>query len=265
MSGRRVVLVSGGGRGIGRASCLALAADGFDVAVNYRRDDEAAQQTASDIEALGGRATLHPASVEDPEQDAAMVDAVVAAHGRLDALVHCAGIASRGHDVADTDPAEPARVMGVHAFAAHHLCRLAIPHLRAQERGDVVLISSIVAQFTRPGTAPYTMAKAALEMLAVTLAMEERAHGIRVNTIAPGLVATDMGDRLVRATRGKDQASDLDEVAPFGRVCRPEDIANVVAFLLSDRGGYLTGQRLIVDGGETWGPWGTRTPFTEGP
>lgn len=258
---RRVALVSGGGRGIGRAVCLALAADGFDVAVNYRRDDEAARLTAADVGALGGRATLHPASVEDPEADAAMVEEIVREHGRLDALVHCAGIASRGHDVADTDPAEPARVMGVHAFAAHHLCRLVVPHLRAQERGDIVLISSIVAQHTRPGTAPYTMAKAALEMLAVTLAMEERAHGVRVNTVAPGLVATDMGDRLVRATRGKDKASDLDQEAPFGRVCRPEDVANVAAFLVSERGGYVTGQRLTVDGGETWGPWGTRAPI----
>lgn len=252
-AGRRVVLVSGGGRGIGRAVCLALAADGFDVAINYRRNGDEANRTARDVQKLGGEASLHPASVEDPEQDAAMVTRVLELHGRLDALVHCAGIASRGHAVVDTDPNEPAKVFGVHAGAAHHLARLVVPHLRRQSRGDIVLISSIVAQWTRPGMAPYVMAKAAVEILATTLAMEERADGIRVNCVAPGLVATEMGDRLVRATRGKDRASDLDPEAPFGRVCRPEDVAAGVAFLVSEGGRFITGQRLVVDGGEHWG------------
>ncbi len=263
MTGRRVALVSGGGRGIGRAVSLALATSGFDVAINYRRDDAAAQQTAEDVRALGAKVSLHAASVEDPDQDAEMVAAVIADHGRLDGLVHCAGNASRGNYVVDTDPNELGKLFGVHAAAAHHLCRLTVPHMRERGRGDVVLISSIVSQATRPGMAPYVMAKAALDILAVTLAMEERPHNVRVNTVAPGLVATEMGDRLIRATQGRDKAADLDEVAPFGRVCRPEDIASVVAFLMSEGGGYVTGQRIAVDGGESWGWWGPPVPDVE--
>jgi len=255
-SQRRVALVSGGGRGIGRAVSLTLADAGFDVAVNYRRDADAAAATVAQIEQRGGRAVAYVAAVDDAEQDAAMVEAIVADFGHVDALVHCAGNASRGHDVVDTDPTEPLRLFNVHAAGAHHLCRLTVPLMRAQGGGSVVLISSIVAQDTRPGMAPYVMAKAALEILGVTLGMEERAHGIRVNVIAPGLVATEMGDRLIRVTQGREQASDLDEHAPFGRVCRPEDIAGAVGFLLSEAGSYVTGQRIAVDGGESWGWWG---------
>jgi 3-oxoacyl-[acyl-carrier protein] reductase len=253
---RGVALISGGGRGIGRAVTLALAAEGFDVAVSYRRDEAAAQATAERARELGAQARIYAAAVEDADQDAAMVEAVLADFGRADALVHCAGNASRGNTVADTDPTEVARVFGVHAAGAHHLCRLLVPALREQDRGDIVLISSIVANRTRPGMAPYVMAKAALELLAQTLAMEERVNGIRVNVVAPGLVATDMGDRLVRATQGVSEAADLDAQAPFGRVCRPEEIADAVAFLLSSKGSYITGQRLTVDGGESWG-WDT--------
>jgi NAD(P)-dependent dehydrogenase (short-subunit alcohol dehydrogenase family) len=101
--------------------------------------------------------------------------------------------------------------------------------------------------------APYNMGKAALEALAFTLAKEERENGIHVNVVAPGLVATEMGDRLTRAmTRGKvSEATGLDANSPFGRVCRPEDVADVVVYLVSEQAGYLTGQRIAVDGGGT--------------
>jgi len=216
VSGQRpVALVSGGGRGIGRAVCLRLAADGFDVAVNYRRDADAAADTVAAAQGIGATARAYAAAVEDAEQDRVMVEAVVADFGRVDALVHCAGNASRGHDVVDTDPAEPLKLFAVHAAGGHHLCRLVVPHIRAQGGGSVVLISSIVSRDTRPGMAPYVMAKAAVDILGVTLAMEERPHRVRVNVIAPGLVATEMGDRLIRATQGRDQTSDLDAHAPF--------------------------------------------------
>jgi 3-oxoacyl-[acyl-carrier protein] reductase len=256
VSARRVALVSGGGRGIGRAVSLGLGEAGFDVAVNFRRDGDAAQVTVDEIVALGGQARGYQAAVDDADQVAAMVEAVGADFGRIDALVHCAGNASRGYDVVDTDPTEPMRLFAVHAAGAHHLCRLTVPYMRVQGRGDVVLVSSIVADEPRRGTAPYVMAKAALEILGRTLAMEERANGIRVNVVAPGLVATEMGDRLIRATQGRDRAADLDALAPFGRVCRPKDVAGAVTFLLSDAGSYITGQRLTVDGGESWGWWG---------
>ncbi len=247
-SGGRLALVTGGSRGIGRACALALAGDGFDVAVNYRRDADAAADTVAAIEALGVRAKSYRGSVESPAEDETMVEAVLEDFGAIDALVHSAGIASRGHTVADTDPAELERVVAIHAFGAHHLCRLVLPSMRTRPRGDVVFVSSVAARMLAPNSAPYNMGKAALEALAMTLAKEERRHGIHVNVVAPGLVVTEMGRRLVRAMGVEDIAT-MDAGAAFGRVCRPEDVAGVVRFLCSDEAGYLTGQVIAVDGG----------------
>jgi len=244
----RVVLVTGGSRGIGRGCALALAADGFDVAVNYRRDEEAALEVVAAVEALGGRARAYRASVESLEDDERMVEAVLADFGAVDALVHSAGIASRGRSVVDTEPAELERVLAIHAVGAHHLCRLVLPSMRTRPRGDVVFVSSVGAKLQPANGAPYNMAKAALESLAMTLAKEERRHGVHVNVVAPGLVATEMGRRLVKAM-GIDDIGSLDARSPFGRVCRPEDVGAVVRFLCSDGAGYVTGQVVTVDGG----------------
>ena len=243
----RVALVTGGSRGIGRAIALRLAAEGVDVAVNYRRDAAAAEQVVAQIRATGRASSAFQASVDDPEQDAAMVAAVRAELGEVSILVHSAGIASKGRIVADTDAAELARVMGTHAFAAHHLSRLLVPGMRRLPRADIVLLSSVAGVEASPGGAPYAMAKAALEMLARTLAKEEVQHGIRVNIVAPGLVATDMGDRLARAMTGAPDAVSLDTRHPLGRVCQPEDVADVTAFLVSTS--FVTGARIAVDGG----------------
>jgi len=241
--------VTGGGRGIGRACALALAGDGCDIAVVYRRDAPAAEDTVAAVEALGGRARAYQASVESLADDQAMVAAVLADFGAVDVLVHAAGIASRGHAVVDTDPAELERVMAVHALAAHHLCRLVLPSMRGRPRGDIVFVSSVAARLLGANSSPYNMAKAALEALAATLAKEERPHAVHVNVVAPGLVVTEMGRRLVRAAMGVDDIESLDGRSPFGRVCRPEDVAGVVRFLCSPEAGYLTGQVISVDGG----------------
>jgi NAD(P)-dependent dehydrogenase (short-subunit alcohol dehydrogenase family) len=120
--------------------------------------------------------------------------------------------------------------------------------MRERPRGDVVFVSSVAARLLAAGGAPYNMAKAALEALALTLAKEERGNGIHVNVVAPGLVATEMGRRLVKSMGVEDIAS-LDAGSPFGRVCRPEDVADAVKFLCSDAAGYITGNVLVVDGG----------------
>jgi NAD(P)-dependent dehydrogenase (short-subunit alcohol dehydrogenase family) len=249
---RRVALISGGGRGIGRAVGLALAAAGLDVAVNFRRDESAAAMVVDELESVGCSARAYRASVADPDAVTGLVDAVLHDFGRIDVLVHSAGVASRGHTVVETDPAEVQRLFDTHA-ARHHLARAVVPGMRSRGRGDIVFVSSIVAAAPLPSMAPYVMAKAALEALAQVLAREERVHGIRVNCGAPGLVATDIGDRLVRATRGVERAVDLDTTSSFGRVCRPEDIAAAVEFLTTPAvGSYITGQCIAVDGGERW-------------
>jgi 3-oxoacyl-[acyl-carrier protein] reductase len=245
----RVALVTGAGRGIGRAIALGLAEDGADVAVNYRRDEEAARETVAAIEALGRRAAAYAAAVDDYEATEAMVRAAAAELGAIDLLVHNAGIASRGQSVADTDPAELERCVRVHAFGPHVLTGYVLPGMRKARRGDVVMISSAATQSYGANGAPYSMGKAAMEALAFTLAKEERAHGIRVNVVAPGLVETEMGRRLMKATAGVDDLRKLDASMPFGRVCQPEEVAAVVRFLVSDGAGYVTGQRIYVHGG----------------
>ena len=162
----RVALVSGGGRGIGRAISERLAAEGAAVAVNYRRDAEAAADTVATIEAAGGVAKAYAASVDDAEADAAMVDAVLDDFGFVDLLVANAGVASRGNAVADTDPAEVERLLATHAVSAHHLARLVLPSMRERPRGDIVMISSVATSTMAANGAPYNMAKAALEALA---------------------------------------------------------------------------------------------------
>ncbi len=247
----RVALVTGGGRGIGRAISLALAEDGADVAVNYRKDEEAARATVAEIEKLGRRGIAVQASVDSADDDERMVKEVLDEFGFVDILVNNGGIASRGRSVVSTEPDELLRVLGTHAVGPHHLCRLLVPQMRERDRGDVVMISSIATSNFGPNGAPYNMGKAALEALAFTLAKEEQRNGIRVNIVAPGLVETEMGRRLVKGAAGVDDIKTLYGISPFGRVCQPEDVAGVVRFLVSDHSGYVSGQRLYVDGGAT--------------
>jgi NAD(P)-dependent dehydrogenase (short-subunit alcohol dehydrogenase family) len=245
----RVALVTGGGRGIGKAIALGLAEDGADIAINYRKNDEAAAETVAEIEKLGRRAIAYSASIDDLAACEAMAAQVLNDFGAVDILVNNAGIASRGQTVADTDPAEMERVWRTHALGAWMLSKLVLPSMRTRPRGDIVMISSAAVVFMAANSAPYNMAKVALEALAWTLAKEERRNGIHVNVVAPGLVDTEMGRRLVKGAMGVDDIHSMDERSPFGHVCTPEEVADAVRFVVSGRASYLTGQRIGVDGG----------------
>jgi NAD(P)-dependent dehydrogenase (short-subunit alcohol dehydrogenase family) len=245
----RVALVTGASRGIGKAIALSLAEAGADVAVNYRRDEGAAEETVNEIQALGRKARAYQASVETWDEDVAMVAAVLADFGSISILVNNAGIASRGQAVADTDPAEMERVVRIHAFGPHYLCKLVVPQMREQGRGDIVMISSVATLGMGARGAPYNMGKAAMEALALTLAKEERAHGIRTNIVAPSLTVTEMGRRLTRATSGVEDIHQLDARSPFGRVSEPEDVAAAVTWLVSSANPYANGQKININGG----------------
>ena len=245
----RTALVTGAGRGIGRAIALSLAEAGADIAVNYRSDAESADKAVAEIQALGRKAKAYRASVESWDDDQAMVAEVLKDFGGVGILVNNAGIASRGQTVADTDPAEMERVVRVHAFGPHYLSKLLIPQMRGQGRGDIVMISSVATLGMAGRGGPYNMGKAAMEALALTIAKEEREHGIRCNIVAPSLTVTEMGRRLTRATTGLEDIHDLDARSPFGRVSTPEDVAAAVTWLVSSANPYANGQKININGG----------------
>jgi NAD(P)-dependent dehydrogenase (short-subunit alcohol dehydrogenase family) len=248
----RVALVTGGGRGIGRGISELLAAQGAAVAINYHSGKEGAEETLQAILQDGGTAKIYGASVADYAESSKMVQEVIRDFGHIDILVNNGGIASRGKAVADTDAAEVEKLLAVHAVGAHQLCAAVLPSMRTQVRGDIVFISSVATANNSAKGAPYNMGKAAMEALAFTLAKEERKNGVRVNIAAPGLVETDMGVRLSRSLTGNRDLTDLrslDENAPFGHVCQPIDVANVVLWFCSPGSAYVTGQRVQCDGG----------------
>ncbi len=245
----RVALVTGGGRGIGRAISRTLAEAGADIAVIYRKDEVAAGKPVKEIEALSRKAGAFRADATDYESIKDAVNLVLGAFGKIDILVNNAGIASRGNPVINTDPLEMERVLRTHVFGSFYFTQVVLPIMRQQSRGDIIFISSVAAEMLSPNGAPYNMAKTAMEALALTLAKEEVSRGIRVNVIRPGLVETDMGTRLAKATRRVQDIKDLYATSPFGRVGQPQDIANAVVFLVSDKAEYITGAILKVSGG----------------
>ena len=244
----RTALVTGASRGIGRGIAVALAKAGADIAVNYTRDEEAAAETVAEIQALGRKAKAYQANVTDEEACAAMMTAIEADFGPIAILINNAGIASRGRTVADTDAAEVENLLAVHAVGAHRLSRLALPQLRRHARSDIIVISSVATLGHAANGAPYNMAKAAGEALALTLAKEEVRNGVRVNIVAPSLTVSDMGERLARAITGQDDIHHLDARFPFGRVPTPDDVAAAVLWFVSDANPYCSGQKLNIDG-----------------
>ena len=248
----RTALVTGGSRGIGRAIALRLAEDGADVAVNYRGNQQDAENVVASIRAMGRRAEAYQADVSDPVACDAMVGRLVADFPAIDILVNNAGIGSSGigrPTITEATPEQVNLLVGANLLGPIHLCRNLVPHMRKADRSDIIMISSVATQTMSARMGVYSITKAGLEALAHTLAKEEREHGMRVNIVAPGLVETDMGRNLIRQLPGPDDMRERDAMSPFGFVCQPEDIANAVAFLVSDQGRYITNQRLTVNGG----------------
>ncbi len=244
----RVALVTGGSRGIGRSIAVALAGEGADVAIGFASNAAGAKDCLAEIEGLGRRGHAIRAPAEDPDAAARLVAQTREALGPIDLLVNNAGCAWDGTPVAETDPDELLRVMRLNTLLPHRLCSLVLPEMRARPRGDIVMISSTVTDVMGAGHAPYAMSKAALEALAFVLAKEERAHGIHVNVVSPGLVEAGMGFDYVEQLGARDMRG-VDALVPYGRVCQPEEVASVVCFLASEAASYVNGQRIYVDGG----------------
>ena len=245
--GRRAAIVSGASRGIGAAIARKLAADGCDLVVHYQRDRAAAEASAAAVEAAGGRAVIVPGAIEDAGTAEALTGAALAAFGRIDIVVNNAGITTSGRPLHEAETAEVELQFRVHCLGAFMLTKAAVPHLLKQPRGDVIYISSTAAKKLILGTGGYAMAKSAGETMAVIMAKELCRQGIHVNVVAPGLTVTDMN--MGSAIPDEAALAELDKTMPFGRVCRPEDIAAMVAFLCSPQSGYASGEKIYMDGG----------------
>ena len=247
----RSALITGGSRGIGRAIALRFAAEGAQVGINYTSNEKAAAEVVNEINDLGMTAHAYQADVADETATTQMIETAIKDFGQVDILINNAGLGSAAIDrpnIADATNNQWSRLLDVNLWGPIYLCRGLVPHMRSAPRSDIVMISSIAAQSLNPGFGVYSVSKAALEAMAHTLAREEKTHGMRVNMIAPGLVDTDMGRKIVQATGGPNDIRDIDSRSPFGFVCTAEDIAATVAHLCSEDGRYITNQRITIAG-----------------
>ena len=240
---RKTAFVTGASRGIGRAIACTLAREGYAVGVNYLKEKEKAEDLVSMLRAEGLKAMAVQADVSDAAAITAAIRAVEAEFGEVELLVNNAGIAQQ--DLFQyTDAALWRRLFAVNVDGAYHAIQAVLPGMIARQSGAIVNISSMWGLRGASCEVGYSATKAALIGLTRSLAMELAPSGIRVNCVAPGVIRTDMVEKL-----GQETMDSLAEQTPMGRLGTPEDIAAAVAFLAGEKASFITGQVLTADGG----------------
>ncbi len=239
----KLALVTGGSRGIGRATALALARQGAAVVVNYASNQTAAHSVVEEIRAAGGTAESLMFDVSDSAQVDDAIGDVVKRQGKLDILVANAGIAIDGLLLRLKDD-DLDRLMAVNLRGPLACARAAMKSMVRARQGRIVFISSVIGEIGNAGQAAYASSKAGLLGLCKTLAREYGSRGITVNAVAPGLIDTDMTSRLDEPAR-----KTISGTIPLGHFGKPEDVAAAVVYLVSDEAAYVTGHTLRVNGG----------------
>ncbi|WP_405240789.1 3-oxoacyl-ACP reductase FabG [Lentisalinibacter orientalis] len=244
----KVALVTGGGRGIGRQIAVDLACAGAEVVVNYRASEIAAQETAAQVARQSGKksgAMCVQADVRDSAQVDQMFRAVEQSLGTVDILVNNAGVTGPRMLFEDMSLSDFQRVLMDNLNGVYLCTQRALPGMKSKGLGRIINLSSSAARTGgNPGIAGYAAAKAAISSLTRTLAKELAAHGVTVNAVAPGVIATDM-----HANTSPDLMERLKAKIPVGRIGKPEDIGPAVALLASEGAAYITGEVLEINGG----------------
>lgn len=243
----KACLVTGGGSGIGRATCLLFAREGAKVAV-ADKSPHAAQAVAKEI---GANALAIEADVADSASVQAMIDATVKKFGRLDVLINNAGYGIPG-SVTETSEHDWDRLMAVNVNGVFYGCKYAIPVMKKQGGGVIVSTASIVATVGIRNRAAYCASKGAVAALTRAMALDHVADNIRVNCVAPGTIETPYFDEIFRKSeRPQELRRELEARQAMNRLGKPEEIANAFLFLASDESSFCTGSMLTVDGGMT--------------
>ncbi len=238
--------VTGASRGIGRVIAVALAAAGADVAIAARSQDGLAE-TAREVAELGRKAFVFPLDVTRQDDVAAAVQESIRLLGQLDIVVNNAGGMNFMVPFLDMRISGWEKVMQLNLDSTIYVCQAAGPHMRERGRGSVINVASVAGMTGAPGLIPYGASKAAVISVTKTLAAEWAPSGIRVNALCPGWTATDLNQHLRGAPDG---GRSVIAGVPMGRWGRPEEMAGPAVFLASDASSYMTGQALIVDGGQ---------------
>jgi len=246
----KVALVTGGGTGLGRATCRLFAREGAAVAVAGRRA-EPLQEVVKEIEEAGGRAIAVQGDVGRLKDAETMVEATVAAFGRLDILVNNAGQGGSG-SLLETSEEQWDRIHDTNLKGIFLVSRAALPHMIEQKDGRIINVASQLGLVGRRKAAAYAAAKAGAVNITRAMALDYAADGIRVNALCPGAVDTDLLWRGWKNGRGPSGTlEDLIKMHPLGRIGKPEEIAYGILFLAGDESSFMTGASLVLDGGYT--------------